>query len=148
MLDIPMTMVLHLVVVPAFLGGIVTAALSYLLIRTNRWLRLSAMPRADRWHTKATPNSGGIGIFIGWAGTYLLVADRQHAVVAVGSTAIWLLGFIDDRVRLRPLPKLVAQAAIAFGTVVAGTASPLTPWHGLNVSIATIWILAITNAFN
>jgi UDP-GlcNAc:undecaprenyl-phosphate/decaprenyl-phosphate GlcNAc-1-phosphate transferase len=143
-----MTIVFHLIVVPAILAGVVTAVLSYLLIRTNRWLCLSAIPRADRWHTKATPNSGGVGIFIGLAGAYLLIADRQHGIVAVGSTAIWLLGFIDDRVRLKPLPKLLAQAAIAFGTVLAGATRPLTPWHGLNVSIATIWILAITNAFN
>ena len=143
-----MLTVFQFVVVPAILSGLVTAALSFILIRINPWLRFSAMPRADRWHTKATPSSGGVAIFIGCAGAYLLLAGGRHSTIAVGSTAIWFLGVIDDRLRLRPLPKLLAQTAIALATVLAGATRPLTPWPLLNVLIAVIWILGITNAFN
>jgi UDP-GlcNAc:undecaprenyl-phosphate GlcNAc-1-phosphate transferase len=143
-----MVTVFQFVVVPAILSGLLTTALSYILIRVNPWLRFSAMPRADRWHTKPTPNSGGVAIFIGCAGAYLLLAGGRHSTIAVGSTAIWFLGVIDDRLRLRPLPKLLAQTAIVFATVLASATRPLTPWPLLNVLIAVIWILGITNAFN
>jgi UDP-GlcNAc:undecaprenyl-phosphate/decaprenyl-phosphate GlcNAc-1-phosphate transferase len=143
-----MLTIFHLVFVPAILTGAVSAALSYVLTRINGWLQLSAMPRPDRWHTKATPNSGGVAIFIAWAAAYLLFVGGGHGTIALGTTAIWLFGVIDDRVHLRPLPKLLAQTAVAIATVVAGAMRPLTPWPLLNAFIAVIWILAITNAFN
>jgi UDP-GlcNAc:undecaprenyl-phosphate GlcNAc-1-phosphate transferase len=79
---------------------------------------------------------------------YLLFADRYLGIVSVGAAAIWVLGFIDDRIHLRPLPKLLSQLAISAAVVLAGVTRPLTPWPALNMAIAIFWVLAITNAFN
>ena len=79
---------------------------------------------------------------------YLLFADRYWGVVSVGAAAIWALGFVDDRIHLRPLPKLLGQFTISAAAVLAGVTRPLTPWPVLNIAIAVFWVVAITNAFN
>jgi UDP-GlcNAc:undecaprenyl-phosphate/decaprenyl-phosphate GlcNAc-1-phosphate transferase len=138
----------NFVVVPLLLTGLVTAALTYILVRVNRWINLTVMPRSDRWHTKPTPNSGGVGIFIACAGSYLLFAAGRHAIVAIGGAAIWLLGVIDDRLTLGPLPKLLSQAAIVIATVISSYPNPMTRWSFVAMLVTVVWILAVTNAFN
>jgi UDP-GlcNAc:undecaprenyl-phosphate GlcNAc-1-phosphate transferase len=69
-------------------------------------------------------------------------------MVSVGAGAIWALGFLDDQIHLRPLPKLLGQLVISAVVVLAGVSRPLTPWPVLNMAIAIFWVVAITNAFN
>ena len=45
----------------------VAALVLYLLLRSSAAQRFSAPPREDRWHDRATPYLGGVGIFAGFA---------------------------------------------------------------------------------
>jgi UDP-GlcNAc:undecaprenyl-phosphate/decaprenyl-phosphate GlcNAc-1-phosphate transferase len=143
-----MPTVVPLFALPAATAGAVSALLTWGLVRLDSYLHLTAAPRADRWHMKATPNSGGLGILAGCIVAYLLFADRYLGMVSVGAAAIWALGFLDDRIHLRPLHKLLGQFAISAAVVLAGVTRPLTPWPVLNMAIAIFWVVAITNAFN
>jgi UDP-GlcNAc:undecaprenyl-phosphate GlcNAc-1-phosphate transferase len=62
--------------------------------------------------------------------------------------ALCILGFLDDRLHLRPALKLTVQAAAAGFVVLGGVVFPVTPWHLPNMVVSIFWIVTITNAFN
>ena len=130
------------------LTGLTSAVLTFVLIRFNSRLRLTAAPRGDRWHRRATPNSGGVAIFASCALAYGLAFRGAYSPVAVGAAAIFLLGFLDDRFRLSPLLKLAAQCAIAGMVVASGVVFSATPWIWVNWAFSFLWIVGITNSFN
>jgi UDP-GlcNAc:undecaprenyl-phosphate/decaprenyl-phosphate GlcNAc-1-phosphate transferase len=131
---------------------LLTAALSALLTRLqialNGRLRLTAPPRADRWHRTPTPSSGGLAIFLSCAAAYAVVCPGRYPHVALAVAALWMFGFLDDRLRIRPVYKLAAQVAAAGFVVLGGMVFPVTPWYVPNVALSIFWIVMITNAFN
>lgn len=133
----------------AFLAALLTSCgMTYLLVRWSVPLRLVAQPRADRWHGTPTPNTGGLAIVMAAAVCYCLFASRQNLMIAVCAALVCVLGFLDDRVQLRPLLKFAGQS-IAIATVIAGgVICDFTPWAGVNIAITFLWIAGITNAFN
>ncbi len=128
--------------------AVLSAAFSLGLIKFNHRLMLTASPRADRWHLNPTPNSGGVAIFLSCAAVYLVAFRNVHRSVAIGAAAICVLGFVDDRIQLRPAVKFGAQCLISLGVVLSGIVFPGTPWYTLNVVLTLLWIVGITNAFN
>lgn len=132
----------------ALVAGLLSALLTFALIKLDKWLRLTAIPRSDRWHRNPTPNSGGVAIFLSCAAIYALAGAGQYRAVALGAASICLLGFLDDRVQLRPLVKLLCQCLISLAVVLSGVVFPATPWHFANLAFSLLWIVGITNAFN
>jgi UDP-GlcNAc:undecaprenyl-phosphate GlcNAc-1-phosphate transferase len=137
-----------MIVAVVVLTGIASALFTYGLIRLNSRLGLTAAPRGDRWHRQATPNSGGVAIFLSCALAYLLAFRGAYAGVAAGAGAIFLVGFLDDRIRLSPVLKLGAQCIIAAMVVGSGVVFSLTSWHWVNCAFSFFWIVGITNSFN
>lgn len=132
----------------AVFSGALSAALCFCFARWSGRLRLVAKPRPDRWHEQPTPNTGGMGILIGCAVAYFLFAGTAYSTIAACAGFISLLGFVDDRVQLPPMAKLVGQATAATIVICAGMTLHWTPWYWANVSITFVWIIGITNAFN
>jgi len=128
--------------------GLLSALFTRLQIRLNSSLGLTAAPRADRWHAVPTPSSGGLAIFLGCAAGYALLCPGRYPRIALAAAALWIFGFLDDRLHLRPLPKLAMQIAAAAFVVLGGLVFPLTPWYLPNVALSMFWIVLITNAFN
>jgi hypothetical protein len=128
--------------------GLLSALLTRLQIRADSWLGLTAAPRADRWHAVPTPSSGGLAIFLSCAAAYWLACPGRYPRVALAVAALWIFGFLDDRLRLRPALKLAVQVAAAGFVVLGGVVFPLTPWYLPNVALSMFWIVMITNAFN
>lgn len=133
---------------PVVLTILLSALLTRVQIRVNSRLGLTAAPRADRWHAAPTPSSGGLAIFLSCAIAWSLWAPGRHPHIALAVAALWIFGFFDDRLRLRPAYKLAAQIAAAAFVVVSGTVFPVTPWYLPNVALSIFWIVLITNAFN
>ncbi len=129
-----------------------TAALSTLLAllqsRAKFLLRLTAAPRLDRWHSVPTPSSGGIAIFLSCAAAYWLTCPGRYSRITLAVAALWILGFIDDRVGLSPKPKLAVEALFALFVALGGAVSPLTNSYPTDVALSVFWIVMITNAFN
>jgi UDP-GlcNAc:undecaprenyl-phosphate/decaprenyl-phosphate GlcNAc-1-phosphate transferase len=128
--------------------GLLSALLAWLQIRADSWLGLTAAPRADRWHTKPTPSSGGLAIFLSCTAVYWMACPGRYPRIALAVAALWIFGFLDDRLRLSAKLKLAAQVAAAGFVVFGGVVFPVTPWYPLNLALNMFFIVMITNAFN
>jgi UDP-GlcNAc:undecaprenyl-phosphate GlcNAc-1-phosphate transferase len=133
---------------PVLLAAVLSALLTWLQIRMSSRLRLTAAPRADRWHSAVTPSSGGLAIFLSCAAGYGLACPGRYPRIALAVAALWIFGFLDDRLRIRPALKLGVQVAAAGFVVWGGVIFPVTPWPPANVALSIFWIVMITNAFN
>ena len=133
---------------PVLLAGLLSALLTRLQIAANSRLRLTAVPRADRWHAVPTPSSGGLAIFLSCAVAYGLASPGRYPRIALAVAALCIFGFLDDRWRLRPALKLAVQVPAAGFVVLGGIVFPVTPWYLPNVALSMFWIVMITNAFN
>src|SRR5512145_3093864 len=96
----------------ALAGGLVLTPLVRGAARRLGWV---AKPRSDRWHTTATALSGGVAIygsFVLAVAAYALVSGsgtgpfaslpRGGIGVVAAATLMFVVGFLDDRLRLRP----------------------------------------------
>jgi UDP-GlcNAc:undecaprenyl-phosphate/decaprenyl-phosphate GlcNAc-1-phosphate transferase len=110
-----------------------------------------AQPVPDRWHKKSTPVTGGVALLLGLllalaAGAAAGDAPPSVAYIAVGATAAFTIGFLDDKRSIGPRAKFVGQIAVA-----AGTAAAIHP-HWLPIAAAiplgTFVLVAAMNSFN
>ncbi len=127
---------------------LLSSGLTYLLVRSRVRLRLVAEPRSDRWHGTPTPNTGGVAILIACCVCYCLLASYRYWVIAACAGFIAILGFLDDRVQLPPLPKFIGQSFAVVIVIASGVVLRVTPWEWANLIITFLWIAGITNAFN
>src|SRR5215831_534760 len=125
-----------------------SALATLVLIRLGPRLRCHAQPRADRWHRCVTPNTGGVAVLFACALVYLFALRGLHTAVVLAAAAMSIIGFVDDRIRLRALPKFLAQCALAAAVVWSGAVFHASPWHAVNVAFSFFWIVGITNSFN
>jgi UDP-GlcNAc:undecaprenyl-phosphate/decaprenyl-phosphate GlcNAc-1-phosphate transferase len=128
--------------------ALLSALLTRLQIRFNSRLKLTAAPRTDRWHVTPTPSSGGLAIFLSCAAVYWLVCPGRYPALALGVAAMWVLGFIDDRLRLGAKTKFAAQVLAAAFVAMGGVSLPLTHHYALDVALNVFFIVFITNACN
>ncbi len=153
----------------------VTLALVPLVRRLAIRLGSVDYPGGRRVNTVPVPRMGGLAIFCAlavaagaqWLGTtYLdwpvvvLPAPGLHVnywVLAVSVLIIFVTGFIDDLVSLKPLPKLIGQiiassVAAASGLVVGNIVNPFSEgllsigWLAYPVTV--IYLVAFANAIN
>jgi UDP-GlcNAc:undecaprenyl-phosphate GlcNAc-1-phosphate transferase len=73
----------------------------------------------------------------------------QLRAILLGTGAMALLGWLDDKHELRPVPKFTGQLLIALGVAAAGVRITLfVPSLAFSYAITVLWILTVTNAFN
>ena len=132
-----------------------TAAAILILLRSPLAHRLVAEPAADRWHARATPYVGGIGIFAGfsigfWLAWALGAFTATEAIVGIycAVAVVFAAGLADDLYNLPPLAKLGAQLAGAAIVLATGTHVQIVGNRIVGDAIAIVWLVGITNAFN
>lgn len=114
------------------------------------------LPGGRKRHIRATPLVGGMAIVASTllataltrATVPLLPADRLHlAWLAAATTGMWLIGALDDRLRLSPLLRLGSTAAVLGATVTMAGGFQLTvlafPSLALTVALGP-WGFAFT----
>ncbi|MDQ5835582.1 MAG: hypothetical protein M3379_02260, partial [Acidobacteriota bacterium] len=113
--------------VPAAVSLALTLALTPLVRALARRCGVVAKPKADRWHRKPTAMLGGVAVYAAVAVTYLLFIPhtRQGWVVLGASTALFLVGLVDDFLHIKPYQKLIGQVLGASAVVYFGL---LLPW--------------------
>ena len=145
--------------ISAFLGALI---LTPLVRGFARAIGLIAKPSSDRWHEKPTALLGGVAVYGGFVVGALVAAttlsdDIRSSVLSLGrggggilvaSTLMFLVGLVDDKLRLRPTTKLICQSLAAAIVISLGVLYPVTPWVIANVLITFFWFLALTNALN
>jgi UDP-GlcNAc:undecaprenyl-phosphate/decaprenyl-phosphate GlcNAc-1-phosphate transferase len=129
-------------------------------------------PGARKIHDKPMPLAGGYAVLTGIllplaAGAALikfgalkvsftnLVAHGlerrglELAVISAGAIAITVLGWLDDRHELKPLPKFCGQFLIAVLVAIACKRITLfVPNVAFSYVITILWLLTVMNAFN
>jgi UDP-GlcNAc:undecaprenyl-phosphate/decaprenyl-phosphate GlcNAc-1-phosphate transferase len=116
---------------------------------------LVAHPTDARWHDRATPTFGGVGIFVGLlVGVAAAVAagagepTSELLGILAGTGLLFAAGLVDDVRHLGPLMKLAAQFAAAGIAIAAGLRVELIGNDLLATIVAVVWLVGITNAFN
>ena len=157
----------------AFAGAFLTTLLALPLWR--KWcLRIQLVddPGRRKIHDQPVPLAGGLAVLTGIllplaAGAILLktgahvlnqtqpiahglqVRGLELATIAFGAIAITLLGWLDDRHELKPLPKFVGQLLVAVAVAMACKRITLFVHNDVfSYAITIFWILAVINAFN
>jgi UDP-GlcNAc:undecaprenyl-phosphate GlcNAc-1-phosphate transferase len=121
------------------------------LARRVAWrLGFVAQPAADRWHRRSVAMLGGVPVWLATLAAVSLMGglSPETTIVALGSSALFFLGLVDDVLPLKPSTKLSAEiviacVVIAFGYQLHWTGSPL-----LDALVTIVWIAGIANAFN
>jgi UDP-GlcNAc:undecaprenyl-phosphate/decaprenyl-phosphate GlcNAc-1-phosphate transferase len=73
----------------------------------------------------------------------------QLAAIAVGAVAMCMLGVLDDKHELRPLPKFTGQLLIALLVAAAGVRITLfVPNVAFSYAVTILWLLTVINSFN
>ncbi len=106
-----------------------------------------AAPKADRWHQQPTPLLGGVGVWLASVSTALVFGAPSVAVLGTASF-MFLVGVVDDGMRLRPATKLTAQIIAASLLVTLGVTATWTGSLTLDAMLTILWIVGMTNAFN
>jgi UDP-GlcNAc:undecaprenyl-phosphate GlcNAc-1-phosphate transferase len=116
---------------------------------------LVAAPSGERWHERATPSFGGVGIFAGLAvglGAVLAAgavdASAELLGILGGCAILFAAGLADDLLTLNPLAKLATQFAAAGLVLWSGLSVEIVSNDWLALALGLVWLVGITNAFN
>src|SRR5918998_2740298 len=125
-------------------------ALTPLVRAFARRYDIIARPRSDRFSKRPTAMLGGVAIYLSVLAAYLLFVPhtREGWVVMGASTALFVVGLVDDFLHIKPYQKLIGQVLGASAVVYFGL---LLPWGwGASVAMAVtiFWLIGITNAIN
>jgi UDP-GlcNAc:undecaprenyl-phosphate GlcNAc-1-phosphate transferase len=133
----------------------VAVAATWLLLRSPLARVLVDVPQGDRWHVRATPKLGGLGIFAGLAaGLGVAIAaggapaSRELLGIAGGTALLFVAGLADDLWSLNPLAKLAAQGGAAAIVLSTGLKVEIVSNNVLAAALAVVWLVGMTNAFN
>ena len=155
----------RLVVAPSaiyalLIAAVITFALTPVAMRAAWRLGVVDRPGGRRIHDRPIPLLGGVAIFLGILMAVLpnLDVDRRYASILIGAGLICLLGVVDDRFGIPPLPKLLGQIACAAIPVATGMTidsitipliEPSTVSFGvLAYPLTIIFIVAVANVVN
>jgi UDP-GlcNAc:undecaprenyl-phosphate GlcNAc-1-phosphate transferase len=136
--------------VPAAVALVLALVLTPLVRAFARRSGVIAKPRGDRWNKNPTAMMGGVAIYLAVTLTFLLFVThtREGWVVMGASTALFLVGLVDDFLHIKPYQKLIGQVLGASAVVYFGL---LLPWGwGASAAMALtiFWLIGITNAIN
>src|SRR5919206_189631 len=103
-----------------------------------------------RWHKKPTAMLGGVAIYLAVTVSFLLFVPhtREGWVVMGASTALFVVGLVDDFLHIKPYQKLIGQVLGATAVVYFGL---LLPWGwaaSVGMAVTIFWLIGITNAIN
>lgn len=149
----------------AFLGAFVlTLILTPIVREVNRKLGMVDKPDPRRINKVPIPRGGGVALFLGAVGSYLifihcegmpwLPASAVHhtAKLPLLATAIFLIGLWDDKFGMPPKVKLLGQLIVAFLVWFWADLGFHHIWPSIPMWIDAVltvfWIAGAINAFN
>lgn len=112
--------------------------------------RMIAYPRADRWHKNPTALLGGIAIYLASIITFFIFGlfGKNFWGLFAGATFLFIVGLIDDKIKLAPYTKLFAQIIAGCLVVFSGVTIGLPVSFLVAIPLTLLWIVGVTNAFN
>src|SRR5215510_2285963 len=136
--------------IPPVVSFALAVALTPVVRVLARRLGFIAKPKTDRWHKKPTAMMGGVAIWLAVILTIVaLVPHTPAAWVIIGAASfLFLVGFVDDWLHIKPYQKLIGQVIGATTVVNYGLVLPWTRSLPANMVITIFWLIGITNAVN
>lgn len=114
-------------------------------------LRWKSEPTPNRLSAAPTPIWGGVAIFFTFLSSALfphLLAERGVILLTATATGAFMLGLIDDLWELRPRWKLCSQIILSVIFLTFGLSISITGIKLVDLTLALLWMVGITNAFN
>ena len=109
-------------------------------------------PSVRKVHAAPMPRLGGVAIYLGFILALLLLGTRfrinELVGIMVGATLVSVIGGIDDRSPVNPLPKLLVQVLAAGILIFSGVQVQMFPLMWINWLATIFWVVGITNALN
>ena len=107
-------------------------------------------PGGHKSHHTPVPYLGGLAIMLGAVGAHVAIVGvaGRTAVILLAAVMLGLVGAVDDRRNIHPLPRLAAQLAAALAAVAVGVEVHITGNHVIDRFATVVWIVAMTNALN
>ena len=157
----------------AFSGAFLTTVLALPCLR--QWclrIKLVDDPGHRKIHAAPVPLAGGLAVLAGLLlpmaiGAILVKTGSsglaqtgplahglerrglEIAAIALGAIAMVVLGVLDDKHELKPLPKFIGQLFIAALVAVACKRITLfVPSVAFSYAVTILWVLTVVNAFN
>jgi UDP-GlcNAc:undecaprenyl-phosphate/decaprenyl-phosphate GlcNAc-1-phosphate transferase len=136
------------------LGVFVLAALASALLTPaaraiGRRAGLYATPTDDRWHRVPIPATGGPALF---AALVISIVGSGHGwplwPLFLSTLVMFASGLVDDVRAIGPAAKLVCQVVGAALLLYFAPALDMTGSPVLDLVLALLWMVGITNAFN
>lgn len=133
--------------------ALVFAVVAMPLVRRAAWrFGFVDQPSFRKVHSVPVPRLGGVAIYLGFFAALAMLGNRyriQEVIgILIGATLVSVIGGIDDRSPVRPLPKLAVQAVAAGIVIFSGVRVNVFDAVWLNVVVTVVWLLGITNALN
>jgi len=152
---------------PLVLAVFIFSFIGTFLVRAiGRKCFLLSKPRKDRWNTRAVVLHGGLGFFpvFMFASIYLLIdpfeankesvilqyehAVKLNIVMLIGSFFMFVLGWVDDVLDIKPITKIVIQFVVASTFIFSGGVFHFSESTIIDYAITYLWIIGIVNAVN
>jgi UDP-GlcNAc:undecaprenyl-phosphate GlcNAc-1-phosphate transferase len=138
--------------VPLILAsGLISFIATPLVARLARRVNFVDTPQARKVHITPMPMLGGIAIYLGLVAAIAIGGTSSFTEllgVVAGATVMTLFGLWDDRIGLKPLPKLVGQLLAGALLVVSGIQIRLFDQQVFNIALTLFWVVGICNAIN
>jgi UDP-GlcNAc:undecaprenyl-phosphate GlcNAc-1-phosphate transferase len=114
------------------------------------------IPDSRKIHMEVTPLLGGAAVFIAFLVSVLVngIFSLGLGAILIASTAIFLIGVLDDVKDISAVIKLIVQVLSTVLVMSCGIVLRVIPENlGIfslagNVFLTIIWIIGITNAMN
>jgi UDP-GlcNAc:undecaprenyl-phosphate/decaprenyl-phosphate GlcNAc-1-phosphate transferase len=108
------------------------------------------VPGGYKGHSRSTPYLGGMAVVVA-VGAALFVsgaATTRFAALLVWAFVLFVVGTVDDKRNLNPLPRLVIEVTAAAALWHYGLGWAIFDSHALNLVLTVVWVVGLVNAFN
>jgi UDP-GlcNAc:undecaprenyl-phosphate GlcNAc-1-phosphate transferase len=112
-------------------------------------------PSKRKVHRKPTPLLGGLAILVGFFAAFLIGAELQDLSFSfplvgflLGAVWVFLVGLVDDRWGIGPLPKLLGQIVACAFLFFSGNTNDLITSAPLDLFFSFLWVVGLMNALN
>ncbi|HPO95165.1 MAG: MraY family glycosyltransferase [Elusimicrobiales bacterium] len=139
-----------------FLISFLIFNISYPFIFRLAWkINAIDVPDSRKVHLKPVPRIGGLGVYLAFIFTIIRNFQFSSEIISIliGSSVIFIVGFIDDVKGLSAKSRLFFQVLSACIVVAGGVKITYTLGWGLygqviSWIVSVLWIVGIINAFN
>lgn len=113
------------------------------------------LPNKRKVHRKPTPLLGGLAILVGFSAAFLIGLRFQEARFSfpvlgflLGGVWVFLVGLVDDRWGIGPLPKLAGQIVGCGFLFFSGNTNGLITSAPFDLFFSFLWVVGLMNAIN